>query len=155
MSALTTSPSGFRIGDVVDATWRDGETTRGTVVGLDPTWHDDFHVAWADGNRDTLCRALELCEVRIVSRVVERPADQPDVETRVHFEAVVADLREVVDGPFDGRLLASREALALAAFLQDLCDMHDEQAIDLALWPTAGAFARHYLFELDENGAPL
>lgn len=152
-----TQPSAFRIGDVVDATWRDGEVTRGTVVGLDPTWHDDFHIAWADGNRDTLPRALEHCEIAVVSRVVVRQPAAAQPETRVHLEAVVADLLATAAQPsvYDGRLVTARECAALAAFVQDLCDMHDEQAIDLALWPTAAEFARHYLFELDENGDPL
>lgn len=143
--------SAWKAGDVVVGTFSDGEQVRGLVVGTDP---ERLHVAWVDGHEERLPDAERVAELRAL-RVIDRPAATFEPSTRVHVEAVVADLLEVPDGPFDGRLMTGPDCAALAGFLQDLCDMHDEQAIDLALWPTAGAFARRYLFELDENGAPL
>lgn len=155
---MTTTNPTYRPGDVVDATWRDGEVTRGVVVGYPDTKQGDLHLEWVTGETERLASALELADLRVVLNISDVRAREvvPAVETRVHLEQVVADLTAVASDPTTlAGVLTVRECRALAGFLQDLCDMHDEQAIDLALWPTAAEFARHYLFELDENGDPL
>lgn len=144
-------PRAWRAGDVVVGAFVDGEQVRGMVVGTDP---ERLHVAWVDGHEERLPDAERVAELRVL-RVIDRPVASPEFGTRVHVEAVVADLLTAGAPGHVGLVLDPGQCVALAGFLQDLCDMHDEQAIDLALWPTAGAFARRYLFELDENGAPL
>lgn len=67
------------------------------------------------------------------------------LSVRVLAEGVADDLTHSAGAAYDGRHLDDRECTALAEFLSDLCDMHDEKAIDLELWPTLGAFVNRYL----------
>ena len=73
---------------------------------------------------------------------------------RVLVEAVADDLNHSALAAYDGRHLDDGECTTLAAFLLDLCDMHDEQAIDLEKWPTLAGFANRYLFEVCADGSP-
>jgi len=68
------------------------------------------------------------------------------------LDDVVNDLIVTVGGGHAGHELSLPTVQALAAFLTDLGDMHDEQAIDVEMWPTLAGFVGAYIE--DEQVAP-
>jgi hypothetical protein len=68
-----------------------------------------------------------------------------ELSTRAALDDVCDDLATTIGGEHDGHLLPRPAVQALYAFLSDLRDQHDEQAVDVEVWPTLSGFCTSML----------